>query len=88
MKKTFIGLILLSALNISVSAQKFIFPHFSGFKLVTDYTVFVPENLWDFITGAADTYLAYEFVDLHVAEYNLMPYQYVDYMLLYQLSKR
>ena len=29
----------------------------------------MPDNLWDFINGAADTYLSYGFIDLHVAEY-------------------
>jgi hypothetical protein len=44
-------------------------PELKGFKKVTNYPVFLPENLWDFINGAADTYLALGFVDLHVAEY-------------------
>ena len=66
--KFFIGsfLILLSA---SASAQELVFPELAGFKKITNYPVFGPENLWDFINGAADTYLAYGFVDLHVAEY-------------------
>ena len=44
-------------------------PELKGFKKVTNYPVYTPENLWDFINGAADTYLTYGFVDLHVAEY-------------------
>ncbi|MFA5818713.1 MAG: hypothetical protein WC854_05490, partial [Bacteroidales bacterium] len=51
----------------SASAQEFAFPELEGFKKTTNYPVFGPENLWDFINGAADTYLAYGFVDLHVA---------------------
>ncbi len=54
---------------VPVTAQEFALPELSGFKISKDYPVFVPENLWDFINGAADTYLAYNFVDLHVAEY-------------------
>lgn len=50
-------------------AQDIVFPALNGYKLKTNYPVFLPENLWDFINGAADTYLAYSFVDLHVAEY-------------------
>lgn len=53
----------------SVSAQDLILPELQGFKKVLNYPVFGPENLWDFINGAADTYLAYGFIDLHVAEY-------------------
>ena len=53
----------------SVSAQDLILPELQGYKKVTSYPVFVSENLWDFINGAADTYLSYGFIDLHVAEY-------------------
>jgi hypothetical protein len=56
-------------LTSSLSAQGFKLPELSGFKKETNYPVFKPEKLWDFINGAADTYLAYGFVDLHVAEY-------------------
>lgn len=53
----------------SATAQEFVLPELEGFKKATNYPVFGPENLWDFINGAADTYLAYGFIDLHVAEY-------------------
>jgi hypothetical protein len=53
----------------SASAQEFSFPVLEGFKKTTNYPVYTPDNLWDFINGAADTYLAYGFADLHVAEY-------------------
>jgi len=53
----------------SAGAQDLVLPALSGYKKVTNYPVFKPENLWDFINGAADTYLSYGFVDLHVAEY-------------------
>ena len=59
-------LILLSG---SAFPQDFTFPDLAGYKIETNYPVFAPENLWDFINGAADTYLAYGFIDLHVAEY-------------------
>jgi hypothetical protein len=58
--------ILFSAL---ACAQDFTFPELAGFRKTTKYPVYLPENLWDFINGAADTYLALGFVDLHVAEY-------------------
>jgi len=59
----------LLSFSVSLSAQEFTFPELEGFKIVKDYPVFVPENLWDFINGAADNYLANGFVDLNVAEY-------------------
>jgi hypothetical protein len=59
--------ILLAAFPLS--AQEVTLPDLAGFKKVTNYPVFTPDNLWDFINGAADNYLAYGFADLHVAEY-------------------
>ncbi len=53
----------------SVSAQELTLPQLEGYKKTSNYPVFGPENLWDFINGAADAYLAMGFVDLHVAEY-------------------
>lgn len=66
--KFFVGLSLIILFG-SASAQDLILPELSGFKKTTNYPVFKPGNLWDFINGAADTYLAYGFIDLHVAEY-------------------
>jgi hypothetical protein len=56
-------------LSGSVFAQDIKLPDLKGYKKTTNYPVFLPENLWDYINGAADIYLAYGFVDLHVAEY-------------------
>lgn len=53
----------------AVFGQELAFPELEGFKKYTKYPVYTPENLWDFINGAADTYLALGFLDLHVAEY-------------------
>ena len=50
-------------------AQDIKLPELKGYKKTTSYPVYLPENLWDFINGAADTYLSYGFIDLHVAEY-------------------
>jgi hypothetical protein len=63
---TFILFLLVSS---GISAQDMAVPEISGFKQKNDYPVFTPENLWDFINGAADAYLALGFVDLHVTEY-------------------
>jgi len=56
-------------LSVLVSSQELAFPELEGFKKYTNYPVYTSENLWDFINGAADTYLALGFLDLHVAEY-------------------
>lgn len=63
-------LILFFALLSSGSqAQELTLPQLKGFKKSSDSPVFTSQNLWDYIDGAADTYLSYGFVDLHVAEY-------------------
>ncbi|HAX92707.1 MAG TPA: hypothetical protein DCY25_01960 [Bacteroidales bacterium] len=56
-------------LSVITIAQDIIFPDLKGYRIMKDYPVYQPENLWDFINGAADNYLAYGFKDLHVAEY-------------------
>lgn len=52
-----------------VVAQNLTLPQLTGYKKTTNYPVYHSENLRNFIDGAADTYLAYGFVDLQVAEY-------------------
>jgi len=69
MRRIFIALCLFSAFVITTIAQDIQLPELQGFKKVTNYPVFTPDNLWDFINGAADTYLSLGFEELHVAEY-------------------
>ncbi len=45
------------------------FPAIPGWRLTGQPIVYTPTNLWDFIDGAAESYLAYSFVDLQVGEY-------------------
>ena len=45
------------------------FPDFRVCTPVFEYPVYHAEDLWDYIDGAADNYLTYRFVDLHIAEY-------------------
>ena len=45
------------------------FPLFNGYDLNTDFKVYDPDNLWDYINGGAYTYLNFQFVNLHIAEY-------------------
>lgn len=45
------------------------FPVMKGYRIVSDYPVYTPDDLWDYINGAADAYLALGFTDLHINEY-------------------
>jgi hypothetical protein len=69
MKNTFLVGICLIFISGSVLSQDINFPDLRGFKINTSTPVYLPGNLWDYIDGAADNYLAYGFIDLHVAEY-------------------
>jgi hypothetical protein len=67
--KLFFSLLLCFSVSTAFS-QEISMPELSGFKKASNYPVYTADNLWDFINGAADTYLSYEFEDLHVAEYS------------------
>jgi hypothetical protein len=69
MQKRIVITFIIISISVSLLALDIEFPEIKGFKIHKNYPVFVPDNLWDFINGAADTYLALGFVDLHVAEY-------------------
>lgn len=69
MLKRLIILVAAGFISAASFAQDFVFPQLNGYKIKSDYPVYLPDNLWDFINGAADNYLANGFVDLHVAEY-------------------
>ncbi len=69
MKNKILFIIITGCISFTCLAQEIVFPEIPGFRLKTDYPVYQPDNLWDFIDGAAETYLSYDFVDLHVAEY-------------------
>ena len=81
--KIIVGFLLLT-LSGSAVAQQFAFPELSGYKKVSNYPVYGPDKLWDFINGAADTYLAYGFVNLHVIEYK--KWKIVIKLEIYRLS--
>lgn len=59
----------LNGFNAATDENEIVFPKVEGFELVLDYPVYYPDNLWDYINGAADAYLEFGFVDLHIAEY-------------------
>ena len=62
--------LLLCTLNLSAADTKAVsFPEVEGWELKVSDLVYTPGNLWDLINGAAEGYLAYDFVDLHLADY-------------------
>lgn len=54
---------------VSPETEDIQFPQLVGFDIKFEYPVFYPDNLWDYINGAADTYLDYGFSKLNIAEY-------------------
>jgi len=60
-----------SALSYSsVPDATILFPEVKGWELTLNERVYVPSDLWDLIDGAADTYLSYSFIELHLADYD------------------
>lgn len=63
-------IIVLSGLNWEVRGQdSFTFPELDSWEIKQEYPVYVPGTLWDYINGAADSYLSYGFEELYIAEY-------------------
>ncbi|MEA1897997.1 MAG: DUF6599 family protein [Bacteroidota bacterium] len=57
------------ALAVSPEIEDIQFPKLAGFDIKLEYPVYYPDKLWDYINGAADTYLDYGFSKLNIAEY-------------------
>ncbi|MEW6366912.1 MAG: DUF6599 family protein [Acidobacteriota bacterium] len=57
------------ARGLSQSSAGFRFPELSGWKAGGEVKTFHPGNLFEYIDGAAELYLSYDFVQLQVAEY-------------------
>ena len=55
--------------SLSVLNGQQLFPELKGYKPVSDYPVYTPDDLWDYINGAADAYLAMGLIDLNITEY-------------------
>jgi hypothetical protein len=53
----------------SSEGKPFIFPEITGWKQSEEIQTFSPKTLYEYINGAADLYLAYDFEELKVAEY-------------------
>lgn len=52
-----------------VEAKDFKFPEVTGWKQSGEMQTFIPKTLYEYINGAADLYLMYDFQELKVAEY-------------------
>ena len=52
-----------------VDAKDFKFPEITGWKQSGEVQTFIPKTLFEYINGAADLYLMYDFQELKVAEY-------------------
>lgn len=50
-------------------AKDFKFPEIAGWKQSGEVETFIPKTLYEYINGAADLYLAYDFEELKVTEY-------------------
>src|SRR4030067_1660218 len=50
-------------------ANDFKFPEIAGWKQSGEIQTFTPKTLYEYINGAADLYLAYDFQELKAAEY-------------------
>jgi hypothetical protein len=55
-------------LSVGQETRPFL-PEVPRWKLMVEQTVYKPDNLWDLIDGAADLFLEYNFVDLHLGRY-------------------
>lgn len=63
-----IGLIILSC-DAVAEARDSPFPEVPGWKKSGEIQTFIPKTLYEYINGAADLYLTYDFQELKVAEY-------------------
>jgi len=64
-----LGLIIFLSIPIAAEAKDFKFPEIAGWKQTGEVETFIPKNLYEYINGAADLYLMYDFEELKVAEY-------------------
>jgi hypothetical protein len=63
-------LLLLPFFSTSQSlAQEIQFPDYKGYTIVKEYPVYTSDNLWDYINGAAESYMSLGFQELSIAEY-------------------
>jgi len=62
--------ICLTACTVTINSNPgSFFPPIKGWETTIDKTVYGKLNLWEYINGAADLYLTYDFENLYMAEY-------------------
>lgn len=66
MKKVYPILVMLGIILTSLNAADF--PDIKGWKRVSEAKTYNPGNLWEYINGAAEQFLAYDFQILHLCE--------------------
>jgi len=65
-----ISLVFLASISCQAAdADAVRFPDVKDWNLTALPDVYTPGNLWDLINGAAESYLSYDFVDLHLGDY-------------------
>ncbi|MCP4147110.1 MAG: hypothetical protein GY757_05105 [bacterium] len=72
MKKTILILILMGVTFMTAAAgqdMKTIFPNMEGWKKTADVALYTADNLYEYINGAADVYLGYDFQELAVLSF-------------------
>jgi hypothetical protein len=69
MKYIFASCLIFVIYSYSAVSQDVTLPELPGFKKIANYPVYTPDNLWDFIDGAADTYVSLGFENIHIADY-------------------
>lgn len=60
---------LLLACTVTFLGGQQLFPELKKYRSSSEYPVYTPDDLWDYINGAADGYLALGFIDLNIREY-------------------
>jgi len=74
MKRIFISILgfltVMYVIGRIAEAKDLTFPEVTGWKQSEDVQTFVPKTLYEYIDGAADLYLTYDFEELNVSEYS------------------
>jgi len=69
MRDLFSPLVLFLLISQVAFSQDFNVPNLDGFKKESNYPVYTPDDLWDYINGGADSYNSLGFVDLNIFEF-------------------
>jgi hypothetical protein len=70
MKRALVLSLIYLALLLRNAGANSLFPDIPGWKTQEDTRVYNNNDLWELIDGAADIFLSYGFIDLHIAEYS------------------